>query len=260
MADRAPSAAVRLLQQLLEVGPGGRVFTSREAVTAGTELGMSPEHTYKLLSVLVDRGLLERPRGRLYVMKPPFGGMGPVRPLAIAVHAVTPAAVSGDTALVHWALLSQAPLHEEVVSTPARIQWTRGVRTDGTDRIWTVGGTTIRFHHVPAAEMFGITSVRVDGETVVPMFDRERALVELLTGATPAGPDWPGELIREHAREVDLARLRQYAERVGASERCARSCPVGNGPPAQWSHREHAAPATFCRPDCRGGASHGSPA
>jgi len=39
----------------------------------------------------------------------------PVRPLAIAVRAVTPAAVSGDTALVHWDFLAQAPLHEEVV-------------------------------------------------------------------------------------------------------------------------------------------------
>jgi hypothetical protein len=44
-----------------------------------------------------------------------------VRPPVIAVHAAAPAAVSGDTALVHWGLVEQVPLQEEVVSTPAPI-------------------------------------------------------------------------------------------------------------------------------------------
>jgi predicted transcriptional regulator of viral defense system len=215
--DRSLGAALSLLQRLLEVGPGGRVFTSEEAVDVGTDLGLTREHTYKLLSRLVDRGLLERPRGRLYVMQPPLGGLMPVRPLAIAVRAVTPAAVSGDTALSHWGLLSQAPMHEEVVSTPARIRWMdSSTRADGHDRLWPIGGTTIRFKRVRPEEMFGITSVRLDSETVVPMFDRERTILEVLTQSTPGSADWAVELLRDHGAAVDRARLRRYATQLRA--------------------------------------------
>ncbi len=227
MPEGVPSAALRLIKVLLEVEGGGRVFTTHDAIVAGEELGLTSEHTSKLLTQLVDRGLLERPRGRLYVMKPPFGGLAPVRPLVIAVHAVTPAAVSGDTALVHWGLLSQAPLHEEVVSTPARIQWSRGVRADGADRLWSVDGTTIRFRRVPTREMFGITSVRLDAESVVPMFDRERTLAELFSRPGRDGAEWAADLVREHERDIDRARLRRYAERLGAVAAPTRAQPRG---------------------------------
>lgn len=222
MSGLAPTASLRLLQRILETAPAGRVFTSEDAVVAGTELGLTPEHTYKLLTQLVDRGLADRPRGRLYVMKPPFGGLTPVRPLVIAVHAVAPAAVSGDTALVHWGLLEQAPLHEEVVSTPARIQWRRDVRSDGADRLWRVDGTTIRFRHVSAGEMFGITTVRLDSESVVPMFDRERCLLELMSRPEPEAARWAEEIQREHFRNIDRARLRQYVARLEADRPRAR--------------------------------------
>jgi predicted transcriptional regulator of viral defense system len=198
------------------------VFTTQDAVAAGEELGLSRGHTDKLLTELVDRGLLERPRGRLYVMQPPYGGLMPVRPVAIAVRAVTPAAVSGDTALVHWDLISQAPLHEEVVSTPARIQWRREVRADGPDRLWKVRGSTIRFRRVPRDHMFGITSVRLDSETVVPMFDRERSLLELLSRPEPSSALWVGELIRDHQPQLDRARLWEYSDRLGVSKELAR--------------------------------------
>src|SRR5437016_1688294 len=126
--ERDPSAGMRLVQQLLEFAPGGRVFTSQDALAAGAELGLSPGHVYKLLTELVRSGLLDRPRHRLYVMRPPLGGTTPVRPLAIGVRSVAPAAVSGDTALSHWGLLSQTPLREESISTPTRIKWGQGVR------------------------------------------------------------------------------------------------------------------------------------
>lgn len=223
MSSPAPSTGLRLLQRLLEAAPGGRIFTSEDAVAVGQEMDLTSGHVYKLLSELTEQGLLERPRWGLYVMQPPLGGMAPPRPLAIAVRAVSPAAVSGDTALVHWELLEQAPMHEEVVSSPARIQWTHGVRADGTDRLWTVGGTTIRFRRVPADAMIGITTVRLDSETVVPMFDRERAIVELLTKPKPGSVKWAGELMREHQREIDRLRLRRYARRLGAGSELMRA-------------------------------------
>jgi predicted transcriptional regulator of viral defense system len=230
MTTRTSGVALHLLQELLEVSRGGRVFTSDEAVAVGAELGLSRGHTYKLLTELTDRGILHRPRGRLYVMRPPFGGMSPVRPIAIAVHAVQPAAVSGDTALAHWDLIDQTPLHEEVVSTPARIHWAHGVRADGSDRLWTGEGATIRFRHVLPREMFGITSVRLDSETVVPMFDRERAILELLTQPAHGYAEWAGELLKAHRRDIDIARLKGYARRLGATELAARALSGGAQP------------------------------
>jgi predicted transcriptional regulator of viral defense system len=227
MRNGTSGTALHLLQALLEVSYGGRVFTSDEAVAVGTELGISPGHTYKLLTELTDRGILQRPRGRLYVMQPPFGGMSPVRPIAIAVHAVQPAAVSGDTALAHWDLIDQAPLHEEVISTPARIQWTHGVRVDDSDRLWTVEGTIIRFRHVLPREMFGITSVRLDSETVVPIFDRERAILELLTQPTHGYAEWAAELLKTRGHDIDITRLKDYARRVDATEQVTRALSAG---------------------------------
>jgi predicted transcriptional regulator of viral defense system len=227
MRIRTSGADLHLLQALLEVSHGGRVFTSDEAVAVGRDLGISPGHTYKLLTKLTDRGTLQRPRGRLYVMQPPFGGMSPVRPIAIAVHAVQPAAVSGDTALTHWDLIDQAPLHEEVVSTPARIQWTHGARADGSDRLWTVEGTTIRFRHVLPREMFGITSVRLDSETVVPIFDRERAILELLTQPAHGYAEWAVELLKAHRRDIDITRLKNYARRIDGAEQVTRALSAG---------------------------------
>ena len=212
---KASSAALRLLHELLETSQAGRVFTSEEAVTAGKAVGLSRGHVYKLLSELTRHGALHRLRGHLYAMQAPFGGAAPIRPLAIAVRAGDPAAVSGDTALVHWGMQDQAPLHEEVISTPARMQWTQGLQADGTDRLWTVEGSTIRFRHVRHREMFGITTVRLDSETVVPMFDRERTLLELITGKTAGAAELATELLDTRREDIDFSRLKEYMDRLG---------------------------------------------
>ena len=63
--------------------------------------------------------------------------------------------------------------------------------------------------------MFGLTHVRLDEATVVPMFDRERSVVELLVA--PGGASWARELVQSHGRELDLRKLRSYASRVGVA-------------------------------------------
>ena len=197
------------------MAPGGRVFTSDEAIEGGERLGVSRSHTYKLLSELTRQGLLHRPRGRLYVMQPPVGGVNPVRSIAVAVRAVRPSAVGGETAMLHWGLTDQIPLREETVVTPARIQWRRGVRREGEDRIWEVEGGTVRFQHVHINEMFGIETVRLDAETVVPMFNRERMMADMLVKA----PDGEQRIIEVNAnlgRDFDSRRLVSYATRLNA--------------------------------------------
>lgn len=151
MTMRASSTALRLLHELVETGPGGRVFTSEEAISAGTAIRLSLGHVYKLLSELTTHGAIDRPRGHLYVMQTPFGGTTPVRPLAIAARAVHPAAVSGDTA-------------------------------------------------------------------VVPIFDRERTIVEVLANQTPAAVELAAELIDSHRDDLDFTRMQKYADRLGIAD------------------------------------------
>ena len=213
MEDNRKGAGLTLLREILEVGPGGRVFTSEEAIEGGDRLGLSRSHTYKLLSELTRQGLLHRPRGRLYVMQPPMGGIIPVRSIAVAVRAVRPSAVGGETALLHWGLIAQIPLREETVATPARIQWRHGVRADAKDRIWKVEGGTVRFQHVSMNEMFGIETVRLDSETVVPMFNRERMVADMLV-KTPDGKSWITEVKASLGEDFNPRRLVSYATRL----------------------------------------------
>jgi len=217
MSTHTAGAGLDLIRELLESGPGGRVFTSEEAVELGRRLDLTPGHTYKLLTELTHKDLIERPRGGLYAMRPPLGGLAPVRALAIAVRAAHPAAVSGQTALAHWGLIDQQPLHEETVSTPTRIRWTQGVTPDGVDRLWHVFGSTIRFRRVAEEAMIGITTVRLDSDTVVPMFDRERTIADVL--AMPDGESLAFELIGQHRSDIDVDQLRSYAEHLGVGER-----------------------------------------
>src|SRR5260370_26575333 len=113
MAGLRVPVALRLLQELLEELPDGRVFTSQEAIGAARHLGLSSPHVLKLLSEMRAAGILDRPRRGLYVMRPPFGGRDEVRPIAVAVRAVEPSVVTGQSALAHWGLIDQAPLKFE---------------------------------------------------------------------------------------------------------------------------------------------------
>src|ERR1035437_4255703 len=110
MSEPRLSHGFKLLQILLEQLPDGRVFTTGEAVRAGSELELTTAHVHKLLSDLASGAILARPRPGLYVMRPPSGGRYEVLPIAIAVRAAEPAAIAGLTALSHWGLIDQVPV------------------------------------------------------------------------------------------------------------------------------------------------------
>jgi len=71
--------------------------------------------------------------------------------------------------------------------------------------------------------MFGATIVRLDAETVVPIFDRERTILEILLRPAAGSAAWAAELLREHRQDVQLDRLRGYARRAGATAALSRA-------------------------------------
>ena len=204
--------SLRLIQALFERPGSGRVFGSDDALVAGTEMGMSPSHVYKLLSEMSgDAGLLVRPRRGLYVMRPPLGGRDPVRPIAIAVGAVPGSVVAGQSALAHWDLIDQAPMHVETLVTTTPPTWRAGIEHRGRQTVWRIPGAAFQYRHVRGDEMFGISTVRLDSETEVPMFDRERTVLEQFAIAPAVGE----ELFAAHGEDLDRKRLHEYAKRVG---------------------------------------------
>lgn len=203
---------MRLLRELLDQLPYGRVFTAEEAVEAGKRLGLSPTHVRKLLSEMSgEDGLLTRPRRGLYVMRPPFGGRDEVRPIAVAVRAAALSAVSGQSALAHWGFIDQALLKFETLVTPTRLSWDSVVQHRGAFTRWMWDGPAFEYRRVPQREMFGIRDVRLDSETVVPMFDPERSVLEELLVSPASG----AAILAEHRDALDLKRLHAYSERSG---------------------------------------------
>lgn len=79
---------------------------------------------------------------------------------------------------------------------------------------WVIEGITYVYRRIPDAEMFGISDVWLDTETQVPMFDRERAVLDTFLHPRGEGPERFGELlIEEHRDDLDPEKLARYAER-----------------------------------------------
>jgi hypothetical protein len=111
---------------------------------------------------------------------------------------------------VHWGLIEQAPLKYETLVTPTRIRWS-GTEHRGQLTRWKWEGQTFEYRHIPAREMFGIRLARVDSETEVPMFDRERCLLEEALRA----PMSAATILADHRDEIDHHRLASYARKQG---------------------------------------------
>lgn len=219
--QQASGSALRLVREVtLAEGP---LFTSEAAVDIAAQIGMSRDAAYKALSLAARAGVVSRLKGGLYRAEPPFGPMT-IHEFVVATTLVRPSAISGPSALSHWSLIDQTPLHMVTSSTPKSVlpPMSRGGSETGQPRSgrhgWVIEGITYVYRKVPEAEMFGISDVWLDTETQVPMFDRERAVLDTFLHPRGEGPERFGELlIEEHRDDLDLEKLKRYAENSGKS-------------------------------------------
>lgn len=220
----AGSIGVRLLERISEtVGP---VFSADEALQVAQGLRISASHTYKLLHLLAASSYLRRMAKSLYVIESPLAGGGTPHSFAVATKLVKPSAISHWSALEHWGLVDQIPM-VVTASTPKSVV-TPEMRTPSTEdthtksrqtqrhAAWIVDGIRYEYTRIPPHDMFGIDQVWVDSRTRVPMFDRERALLDAFVhlrgfGAGGLG----GQILSEHWGEIDVAKLSRYADRMG---------------------------------------------
>jgi predicted transcriptional regulator of viral defense system len=215
--ERTAGTALRLVREVaLAEGP---LFTSDAALDVAGRIGMSRDAAYKALSLAARAGIVSRLKGGLYRAEPPFGP-AKVHEFVVATTLVRPSVISGPSALSHWSLIDQMPLHIVTASTPKSVlpPMSRGGSETGQAPSgrhgWVIEGITYVYRRIPDAEMFGISDVWLDTETQVPMFDRERAVLDTFLHPRGEGPARFGELlIEEHRDDLDLEKLARYAER-----------------------------------------------
>jgi len=199
-----------------EAGP---VFTAEEAIRAGEALGISPAYTRRLLSRLASGGLLRRLKGGLYCTAGILEQTGGhPHDFAIATKIVQPSAISHESALHHWGLIEQVPMRVTASTpksfvTPSMRQTTLG-RSTAAGHDWVIDDVRYHFVRVAAAAMFGIQQEWVDATARVPIFDRERALLDVFAYRRTGGSELGDEILAQHLDEVDLDRLVAYGEQL----------------------------------------------
>lgn len=193
---------------------GHDVFKSSEAASEGTYLGLKPAHTRKLLHELASSGRIVRIKKGLYAAVDPVTGSATAHPYQIGTSIVQPSAISHWSALNHWGLTEQIP-SMVTVSSPKRTFPPRS-RSTRHRVIWEVGQNQFQVITIPEARFFGIEYVWMTERSRIPIFDRERALLDAFQHFEVFGA-FSGTLriIEEHLGEIDVPRLVSYAVRLG---------------------------------------------
>jgi predicted transcriptional regulator of viral defense system len=209
-------AGLRLLQALEQVAVDP--FTAGKAATVGAGIGLTPPHVWTLLHHLTASGRLTRLKKGRYGLVDPATGALRAHSFAIGAALVTPSAVSHWSALQHWGLTEQIP-SVVTLSTPAR---TRGGGSDGRTShrpAWTVDGLRYEYVEIARQRYFGVEHVWFGERNRVPVFDRERALLDAFHHFHIFGSFTEAlSIVEDHLSELDIERLVAYAVqiRIGA--------------------------------------------
>lgn len=206
-------AGIRLVTTL--EGAGTDPFTAVQAADAGTTLGLSRRHTLKLLHQLATSGWLTRVKKGLYAINDPVTKLPKAHPFAIGTAIVTPSAISHWSALQHWGLTEQIPA-TVMLSSPTRTFPPADEADERSSRpVWIVAGVRYEFVAITRPRFFGVTQVWVNERNQVPIFDRERALLDTFHHFHIFGSlSVALEILESHLTDIVVQRLVEYAVRL----------------------------------------------
>lgn len=207
----------KLLREL--AGRGLFVFTMEEVKEVAAGLDIPAGYLPQLLSRLAASGWLMRLRRGLYAGTGALPGEAEIHPFAIATSLVTPSAISHWSALHHNGLTEQVP-QRVMASAPKRIV-TPSMRVGsdlprGDKHAWEVNGLRYEYVTTTAERFFGIEEVWVDEHFKVPIYDKERSLLDGFAAPRLFGS--LGEILgilEAHRDELDLKKLAGYGLRYG---------------------------------------------
>jgi len=206
-------AGVRLLARLESSGTDP--FAAPQAVDEGAALGPTPHHIIALLARLSKDGWVTRIKKGLYAINDPITRAPKAHPFAIGAAIVNPSAISHWSALQHWGLTEQISA-AITLSSPARTFPPRtGTQGRGLRAAWIVGGLRYQFTTIPPAHFFGVSKIWIDGRNQVPVFDRERALLDAFQHFHIFGSlSMALEILETRMADLDLERLVAHALRL----------------------------------------------
>lgn len=207
-------AGIRLLANIERAGADP--FSAAQAVCQGTEIGLAPSHTTTLLHQLAKGGWLTRVKKGVYAINDITTKMPKAHPFAIGAAIVMPSAVSHWSALQHWGLTEQLP-STVTLSSPTRTFPPDDAGYDNArHQAWIVGGLRYEFVYITKPRFFGVVEVWVSERDRVPVFDRERALLDAFHHFHIFGSlSVALEILEAHLADIDIDRLVHYAERLG---------------------------------------------
>lgn len=212
------SSGLRLIQALY--GQGKFVFSIEDADEAGKEIGLSPIAVRVCLSEMIDSGWIKRIRRGLYVGTGSLPGFLNVPSFVIATQLVQPSAISHWSALSHHDLIEQIP--QQVFATTTKKVVTPSMRDSKAKRSsphsWIIDGVSYRFITVKPEHFFGWEELWLEEHFRVPVFVKERALLDIF--ATPrlfGGVNLGLEIIEDHLQELEINTLVEFAVKYGVS-------------------------------------------
>lgn len=204
------TAGVRLITAL--EGAGNDPFTAFQATQEGATLGLTRIHTISLLHLLATGGWITRVKKGLYAVNDPVTKGPRAHPFAIGAALVTPSAISHWSALQHWGLTEQVPATVTLSSPKRTFPLATGFQGGGARPAWVVGGVRYEVVAVSKVRFFGVTQVWVNERDQVPIFDRERALLDTFLHFHVFGSlSTALEVLEAHLADIEVVRLVRYA-------------------------------------------------
>lgn len=207
----------RLLKALAE--EGRIVFSTGEARQIAERVGIPVGYVKNLLMLMVHNGWISRLRRGLYARSGPVLGTTSIHSFAIAVHLITPSAISHWSALHYHGLTEQVP-HVITAFTPKKVVTPSMRRTSKSARrqkhAWVVNGVRYEFVTVKEEHFFGFDEVWVDEYSKVPITDKERTVIETFISPRMFGGMGEGlGIIEQYLNALAVDKLVHYSCRYG---------------------------------------------
>lgn len=152
----------------------------------------------------------------MYAINDPVTRAPRPHPFAIGAALVTPSAVSHWSALQHWGLTEHVP-STVTLSSPSRT-FPEADAEDANDGhpAWLVDGVRFEFIAIRERWFFGVAQVWVNERNRVPIFDRERALLDTFHHVRIFGSlSVALGIVEANLANIDVERLVTYAARLG---------------------------------------------